>query len=127
MSTAEVDLFITQMSLFANAIGMVCLGFSASAGFFILALCVYTSGMGLADSLTSYGTSTLPAEDEIGNFYVRQGLINILAAMAGAPIWSGLFSFILKRGMLPLGTPFWACTLLFGAGIAGVAALKRRL
>ncbi|KAL8688781.1 MAG: hypothetical protein Q9224_004800, partial [Gallowayella concinna] len=69
MSTEQVDLFITQMSLVANAVGMVCLGFSASAPFFILSLCLYTSGVGLADSLTSYGTSTLPAGEQIGDFY----------------------------------------------------------
>ncbi|KAL8726068.1 MAG: hypothetical protein Q9166_006947 [cf. Caloplaca sp. 2 TL-2023] len=125
MSTAEVDLFITQVSLLANAVGMVCLGFAAPAAFFILALCVYTSGMGLADSLTSYGTFTLPTAERIGDFYVRIGLINTLASMAGAPIWSGLFSFILKHGILPLGTPFWACALLFGIGTGGVMVLNR--
>ncbi|KAL8678516.1 MAG: hypothetical protein Q9186_005152 [Xanthomendoza sp. 1 TL-2023] len=124
MSTEQVDLFITQMSLVANAIGMVCLGFSASAPFFILSLCLYTSGVGLADSLTSYGTSTLPAGEQIGDFYVRQGLINTLASMAGAPVWSGFFSLILKNLTLPLGSPFWTCALLFGAAASGVAVLK---
>ncbi|KAL8802060.1 MAG: hypothetical protein Q9182_004073 [Xanthomendoza sp. 2 TL-2023] len=127
MSTEQVDLFITQMSLLANAIGMVCLGFSAPAAFFILALCLYTSGVGLADSLTSYGTSTLPAAEQIGDLYVRQGLISTLASMAGAPVWSGFFSLVLKNGTLPLGSPFWTSALLFGAGASGVALLNRRI
>ena len=124
MSTPQIDLFITQASLATNVIGVIGLGFSAPAAFFILFLCVYTSGIGLADSLTAYGTLTLPPGEKVSEFYVRTGLINIIAALIGAPLWSGLFSLVLNNGNFPLGIPFWTCATLFVAGVIGVAALK---
>lgn len=127
MSTLQVDLFITQLSLVTNTIGVIGLGFSAPALFFILALCVYTSGTGLSDSLTSYGTFTLPPGEEISEFYMRTGLITNIAAMIGAPLWSAVFSFVIRSGSLPLGTPFWMCATLFGAGVGGAMALRKRL
>ena len=84
--------------------------------------------MGLADSLTSYGVFTLPAEGSSSNvaeFYIQTGLINTLASLIAGPLWSVLFRAALRGGVLPLGLPFWLCAGLFGAGIAGVVALKR--
>lgn len=107
---------------------MVGLGFSgvfASAGLFIASLCIYTSGIGLADSLTSYGTFSLAPGQTVADFYVRVGLINTIAGLAAAPLWSGLFSFILRSNILPFGLPFWICAGLFGAGLVGVGALRR--
>ena len=127
MSTLQVDLFIAQMSLVTNTIGVIGLGFSSPALFFILALCVYTSGAGLADSLTTYGTYTLPAGEEIPEFYMRTGLITQISAMIGAPLWSAVFSLALRSGSLPLGLPFWICAILFGAGVGGATALRKRL
>ena len=127
MSTLQVDLLITQISLVTNTIGVIGLGFSAPAVFFILALCVYTSGTGLADSLTSYGTFTLPPGEEISEFYMRTGLITTIASMIGAPLWSAMFSLVLRSGYLPLGLPFWMCATLFGAGVGGAMSLRKRL
>ena len=124
MSTLQIDIFITQASLLANMIGVIGLGFSAPAGFFIISLCVYTSGCGLADSLTTYGTCTLPPGEQVSEFYVRTGLINTIAALIGAPLWSGIFSLVLKSGTLPLGLPYWVCAALYGAGLGGAMALK---
>ena len=122
-STA-VDLFIIQASLVANMIGIVGLGFSAGAPFFILTLCVYTSGTGLADSLTSYGTFMLPAGESVAEFYVRTGLVTTVSALIGGPLWSAALSFVLRSEWMPLGTPFWLCAGLFGLGCAGVVTLK---
>ena len=125
MSVQQTDLFITQISLVANTLGVIGLGVSAPTWFFLLSLCVYTSGMGLADSLTSYGTFTLPAGETVAEFYVRTGLIVTIASLVAGPLWSALFGTVLRSGILPLGLPFWLCAGLFGAGIAGVARLKR--
>ncbi|KAL8771940.1 MAG: hypothetical protein Q9194_004743 [Teloschistes cf. exilis] len=121
-----IDLFITQISIIANTIGIVGLGFSAGVPFFILALCVYTSGTGLADSLIAYGTHTLPEGELVADFYVRTGLVGALAALIGGPMWSTALSFVLRSGRIPLGTPFWVCAGLFGLACAGVATLRRR-
>ena len=125
MTTPQIDLFITQSSLIANTLGVIGLGISAPAGFFILSLCVYTSGIGLSDSLTAYGTCTLPAGESVSELYVRIGLINTIAALVGAPLWWGVFSLVLRSVVLRLGLPFWMCAGVFGAGVGGVVALKR--
>lgn len=125
MNTQQIDLFITQASLVANTVGVIGMGISAPVGFFVLSLCIYTSGTGLADSLTTYGTVTLPPGETVSQFYVRTGLINTIAALVGAPLWSAIFSIVVKSSALPLGLPFWLCALLFGMGIMGVTALKR--
>ena len=127
MGTLQVDLLITQVSLLTNTIGVIGLAFSAPAASFILALCVYTSGIGLADSLTAYGTFTLSPGEKVSEFYMRTGLINTIAAMIGASLWSAAFSLVLRSGFLPLGVPFWMCAALFGAGVGGAMALGRRL
>ena len=127
MSTSQIDLFIVQASLMTNMIGVTGPGPSAPTGFFILALCVYTSGTGLADSLTAYGTFTLPPGEKVPEFYVRTGLINTIAALIGAPLWSGVFSLVLQNRILPLGMPFWICAALFGTGVVGAVALKEWL
>ena len=124
MTTPQIDLFITQTALLANMIGMIGIGFSAPATFFVLALCVYTAGNGLYDSLTAYGTLTLPPGEKVSEFYVCTGLINTLAALAGAPVWSFIFSYVLKSGFLPLGLPFWLCAGLFGLGIVATRTLR---
>ena len=127
MSTAHIDLWITQVSLITNIVGMIGLGFAAPAPLFILALCIYTSGMGLADSLTALGTITLPPGEEVSAFYVRTGLIQTIAGLIGAPLWSTVFSITLRSGFLPLGVPFWLCAGLFAAGVGCTSVLKNWL
>ena len=125
MNVQQIDLLIMQGSLFANMLGAIALGVSAPAWFFVLSLCVYTSGILLPDSLYSYGTFTLPPGETVAELYVRLGLVNTVASMVAGPLWSTLFSIVLRSDALPLGLPFWLCAILFGAGIACVTVLKR--
>ena len=127
MNTLQIDLLITQVSLLTATIGAIGLGFSAPVPFFIVALCVYTSGVGVTDSLTAYGTFTLPPGETVSEFYMRIGLIHTIAALIGVPLWSAVFSLVLRSGSLPLGVPFWMCALLFGVGFGGAMALRKRL
>ena len=125
MGVQQIDLLIMQGSLFANMLGVIALGVTGPAWFFVWSLCVYTSGILLPDSLYSYGTFTLPAGDTVAELYVRLGLVNTVASIVAGPLWSTLFSMVLRSDALPLGLPFWLCAILFGAGIAGVTVLKR--
>ena len=124
MNTRQIDLFITQTSLIVNIIGMIGLGFSLPAPLFVLALCIYTSGVGLADSLTAYGTLALSPGETVSDFYIRYGLIQTIAGMVAAPIWSGIFSLTLKSEVLPIGLPFWLCAALFVPAVGGMRLLK---
>ena len=128
LSTPKIDLLITQISLAVHFVGIVGLGFSgifASAGFFTVSLYIYTSGIGLVDSLTSYSTFSLAPGQTVANFYMRVGLINTIAGLTAAPFWSALFSLILRSKILPFGLAFWLCAGLFGAGLGGAGALRR--
>ncbi|MCJ1281406.1 hypothetical protein MMC26_000725 [Xylographa opegraphella] len=125
LRTPQIDLLITRASLVANLVGMVGLGFATSAGPFMLALCVFTTGTGLVDSLYAYGTFSLPPGDQITELYLRLGLVQTIAGLIGAPLWSTVFSLVLKSERLPFGLPFWLCAMLFWFALVGAAALKR--
>lgn len=121
-----IDILITQVSLVANTIGIIGLGFSsAGVTLFVFSLCVFTSGAGLADSLISFGTHTLAKGELVADFYVRTGLVNAVAALIGGPMWSVAMSYAIRSGWIPIGTPFWVCAGLFGLGCVGVATLNR--
>ncbi|KAL8816416.1 MAG: hypothetical protein Q9223_004574 [Gallowayella weberi] len=127
MSTASIDLLIIRICLLAGTFGMIGLGFSAPAAFLVVALCIYTCKAGLYDSLTAYGTLTLPPLEKVSELYVRIGLITEIAALVGAPLWSTFFSLVLQRGGLPLGLPFWVSASLYATGVGCAVALKRWL
>ncbi|KAL9010779.1 MAG: hypothetical protein Q9173_004316 [Seirophora scorigena] len=99
-SSIAVDLFIIKVSLVANTVGIVGLVIPAGVFFFILWLCVYTSGVGLLDSLTSYGVYTLPPGADVAGFYVRTGFMNTIAALVGAPLWSWAFRLVVQNGWM---------------------------
>ncbi|KAL8743194.1 MAG: hypothetical protein Q9190_004429 [Brigantiaea leucoxantha] len=120
-----IDLLVIQASLIVHTIGMIGLGFSAApALFFVIALCVYTSGVGLADSLTSYGTVTIPTSQTISDFYLRIGLVQTIAGLIAAPSWSTVFGFVLST-KLPLGMPMWISAALFACAFGGTTLLRR--
>lgn len=125
LSTLHTDLCIAGISLFAQSVGMISIGFSTPAPLFIIILCIYTSGIGLSDSMTGFGKMTLPAGERAADFFVRQGLINTIAGLIAAPLWSTVFSFCLKSDALPIGFPFWIGGALFGLGLASLTVLKR--
>ena len=122
--TITVDLFISKVSLAANAIGIVVLGLPTGMPLFVLGLCIYTSGAGLADCLIGFGTHTLPPEQRVADYYVRTGLISAVAALMGGPVWSAGMNSVIKNERIPLGTPFLLCAGLFCMGYVGVARLK---
>ena len=125
MTTSEIDVLIVQAALAANALGILGLGFAGTAFIFVGALCVYTTGNGVYDSLTAFGTNTLPQGEEVAEFYVRVGIVNTIAALIGGPLWSALFGLVIRNGVLPLGLPFWMCAGCFGVGVLGARSLKR--
>lgn len=100
-ATTAIDLLIVKTSLASNFIGLVgIIGSTGHPGLFISSLCVYTAGVVIYDSLTSYGVQTLAAGEDISQFYIRIGVVNTIAALAGAPLWSGAFRGVLRSGWL---------------------------
>ncbi|MCJ1350963.1 MAG: hypothetical protein MMC33_000945 [Icmadophila ericetorum] len=125
-ATPLIDLLISQTSLIANMIGIIGLAISPSAIPFIISLSIYTSGVGLQDSLTAYGTLSLPPEETVPDFYTRTGLANTLAGLVGGPLWSGMFGLVLNSGgVWPRSLPMWSCAMLFGVSIGMVGRLRR--
>ena len=125
MSFPSIDLLVTQACLLINFIGKVGLGLSTSVGLFILSLCIYTTGVGLQDSLCSYGALNLPPGEQINDFYLRIGLVQTIAGVLGAPLWSGIFSLVLKSEVVPFGLPLLVNAGLLLGGLFGAGALKK--
>ena len=125
LSTARIDLLITEASVAANFVGMIGLSFSYTPFVYIPSLCIYTTGHGLADSLTAYGTMTLPPGVSLGDFYVRSGLSQSLAGLAAAFTWSGLLGIVLTERTFSLGMPLRVCAGIFGLAWIGARALQR--
>ncbi|KAL8649435.1 MAG: hypothetical protein Q9226_005580 [Calogaya cf. arnoldii] len=119
----QIDLLVVKASLLLNAVGMAGFGIPMSSPLFILALMVYTSGNGLYDSLTTFGLTSLTAEQGPADFLVRCGLVQTLAGLVAAPFWSTLFSLCLKSDILSTGLPYWISAGLFG----GTLVLARSL
>ena len=124
MTTVQVDLLITRASIAVSFLGMLGLGASTIPVTFILSLCLYTLGQGLVDSLTAYGTITLGPDQKLGEFYVRTCLVQTLAAITAAPIWSTTFAVVLKDKGLPLGMPFYFCAACFALSWLGARYLR---
>ncbi|KAI4160354.1 MAG: hypothetical protein LQ342_005850 [Letrouitia transgressa] len=126
-TTARIDLLITQASLLASIAGMVGLALApqGAVAFFILSLCVYTGGVGLPDSLTAYGTVTLPQGEKISEYYLRTNLIITIAGMTAAPLWSLMFGTVLSSEYLSLGAPLELCATVFGIALGCTTLLKR--
>ena len=93
---------------------------------FVGNLLVYTCGIGVTDSLTALGTMTLPpvglGKDE---FFVRIALVQTVAGLVASPLWSVAFAVGVKKGVLPIGLPFWASAGLFGVALAAARVLGR--
>lgn len=117
MNDQQADLFIVQASLFLNCIGMTGYGFSLPAPLLTMAVCIYTSGNGVYDSLTTFGRSTLPADEKPAAFFVRTGLVATLAGLISAPFWTTLFRFCIKSSFWPIGLPMWIAAGLFGINL----------
>lgn len=96
-----------------------------AVAFFILSLCVYTGGVGLPDSLTAYGTVTLPQGEKISEYYLRTNLIITIAGMTAAPLWSLMFGTVLSSEYLSLGAPLELCATVFGIALGCTTLLKR--
>ena len=124
MTTQNVDLWIASASLAARLIGSALLGFQLPAPLFFIALCIYVSGEGLLDSMTAYGTFTLPQGQSASAWFVQTTSIQTVSAMAAAPVWSWIFYLAIKFTGVPLGITFWIAGLLFGLALVGIRVLK---
>ena len=124
MDSQTIDLLIIQASLALNFCGMTGYGFPLPAPFFITALFLYTAGNGVQDSLATYGRSTLPASENPADFFVRGGLVQLIAGLIGSVCWTMLFSLCLSKTRLPIGLPFWVSGGLLAITLGLVRSLK---
>ena len=123
LATAQIDLLIMAASTAACILGALGLGISTAPVTYIISVCLYTAGQGLADSMIAYGTTILGPTQTLSEYYVRTSLVQTIAAFLGGPLWSTFFALILRSRALPLGTPFVLCSLMFCVIMMGVKAL----
>ena len=92
---------------------------------FVGSLLVYTCGIGVTDSLTAFGAMTLPAGVGKDEFFVRIALVQTVAGLVASPLWSVVFAVGVRKGVLPMGLPFWVSAGLFGVALVGARVLGR--
>ena len=124
MDSQAIDLLIIEASIALNMIGMAGYGFQLPAPFFTAALCIYTAGNGVQDSLLTFGRSTLPTTEDPADLFVRAGLIQLIAGLLGSFFWTALFSLCLRSSFLPIGLPFWLCAGFLAVAFGLVRSLK---
>jgi hypothetical protein len=114
-----VDYWVLRSSLLAGIVGALIIAMAPSLAVYAVGVAVAATGVGVSDALRSFATSALSDKDLIQRLYMSIRTVQTLAAIVGAPMWSGLFVWLLEhpsvsRGSLYLGNAFlvFVCLLL---------------
>lgn len=114
-----VDFWVIVGSLLTSIAGALIIATAPSLAAYAVGVAVAATGMGLSDALRSFATSALSDKDLVQRLYISIRTVQTLAAMVGAPLWSGFFVWLLNhpnlsRGSLYLGNAFlvFVCLLL---------------
>ncbi|KAL8671124.1 MAG: hypothetical protein Q9168_004369 [Polycauliona sp. 1 TL-2023] len=127
MKHQQIDMMLVEVSLLLNAIGVAGFGISSLPPLLIIALATYASGIGVYDSLTTVGITSLTGDQTAGDFLVRSILVTTLGGLVAAPLWSTLFSLCLKSDTLPTGLPYWISAAMFGWTIILSRSLREQV
>jgi hypothetical protein len=114
-----VDFSVIVGSLLASIAGALIIATAPSLAAYAVGVAVGATGIGVSDALRSFATSTLSDKDLVQRLYISIRTVQTLAAIVGAPLWSGFFVWLLdhpnlSRGSLYLGNAFlvFVCLLL---------------
>jgi len=114
-----VDFWVIVGSLLASIAGALIIATAPSLAAYAVGVAVAATGIGVSDALRSFATSALSDKDLVQRLYISIRTVQTLAAIVGAPLWSGFFVWLLdhpnlSRGSLYLGNAFliFVCLLL---------------
>lgn len=104
------ELWVSKLSLLSAIAGSLMLAISGYRTFFFLSLIVISGSVGFLDAIKAYFTAQLDVQD-IGRLYSTIMVVETLAMILGAPVWSALYSTAYGLGEAWQGLP-WACSAL---------------
>lgn len=103
-----VDFCVLVGSLLASIAGALIIATAPSLAAYAVGVAVAATGIGASDALRSFATSTVSDKDLVQRLYISIRTVQTLAAIVGAPLWSGFFVWLINhpnvsRGSLYLG------------------------
>jgi hypothetical protein len=124
-STSRVDIFIAQTSVFANVLGLILMALAPSRETYVIAMAVWTLGVGLSDSLRSYVTGLLESKEAVEKLYLGIGMVETLGGMLATAFWSGILAEVLGKGYWLERIPFVASSAILVVVLGFVFVLGR--
>jgi hypothetical protein len=111
-ANGAVDFYVIVGSLMDSAAGLLIIGMAPSLKIYAVGVAISATSMGSWDALRSFATIKLPNKDLVEGLYISIRTVSTLAAIIGAPLWSGLFMWLLGHPQIPPGVLYLACSLL---------------
>jgi len=112
------ELRVAKISLICGILGSVLLGFSESRIGFILSVMVISGSVGFLDAVRAYFTAILASESnekaDIGRLYSAILMVEYVAVICVAPLWSAIYSLGYGLGGLGVGLPFFGGAVMMG-------------
>lgn len=123
-STFTKDKAVAQWSLFALAIGTLCLGLAPAVGIAIAGIIILALGSG-QDSLTRSMATEMVRTDEISTMYSAITMLRAIGGSVSGPIYAWLYTTGLKhRGEIWLGLPYLVAAALFVTAVAMLVFIR---
>jgi hypothetical protein len=112
------ELRVAKISLICGILGSTLLGLSESRTGFILSVVVISDSVGFLDAVKAYFTAILARDSnekaDIGRLYSGIMMVDYVAMICGAPVWSAIYSLGYGLGGLFVGLPFFGGAVMMG-------------
>jgi hypothetical protein len=110
-SKEAVDFCVMVGSMLANIAGALIIAAAPSLAVYAAGVAVAATGIGISDALRSFATSALSDKDLVQRLYISIRTVQTLAAIVGAPLWSGSFVWLIGHPNLSRGSLYleYAC------------------
>jgi hypothetical protein len=103
-SKEAVDFCVMVGSMLTNIAGALIIAAAPSLAIYAGGVAVAATGIGIADALRSFATSSLSDKNLVERLYISIRTVQTLAAIVGAPLWSGSFVWLVSHPNLPRGS-----------------------
>jgi len=120
-----VDFAVVLGSLMVTIVGVLIIASAPSLLAYGMGVAVAATGIGLSDALRSLATTALSDKDLVQKLYMSIRTVQTLAAMIGAPLWSGFFVWLLDHPSVSRGTLYLGHALIMFLCLLLAISLQR--
>jgi hypothetical protein len=111
-ASGTADFCVVVGSLLTSVAGLMIIGMAPSLTIYAIGVAVSATNVGTWDALRAFATTNLSNKDLTEGLYVSICTVQTLAGIVGAPLWSGLFMWLLGHPQVPPGVLYLGCSLL---------------